>query len=198
MLNTNQQAQRDLEFLKELQATMIKWRDNNDWPSKEHAFKMVEDWMDELTGIMTSGAALQPKTTLRECKEQWAAQYGKTWEDVQHDFEIGAGVNKLYSFEEVMDMVAAMYNGVSAANTIDEVNLLRIGFTKQFSGFTHCFYSLDVGISFLFTVDSKTMTLSIQLRGYGHIRKLPHIKTIEQIAGLFSALTGKPLTKKEA
>jgi hypothetical protein len=37
------------------------------------------------------------------------------------------------------------------------------------------------------------MTLSIQLKGYGHVQKLEHIKTIEQITNLFFALTGKGL-----
>lgn len=37
------------------------------------------------------------------------------------------------------------------------------------------------------------MTLSINFVGYGHIQKLNHIKTIEQINDLFFALTGKVL-----
>ena len=49
------------------------------------------------------------RRSLRECKESWAANYDKTWEDVQKDFEYGMGVSKLYGFEQVMDMVAELY-----------------------------------------------------------------------------------------
>jgi hypothetical protein len=47
--------------------------------------------------------------SLRECKERWAFNYDKTWEDVQRDFEYGIGVSKLYGFEQVMNMVAELY-----------------------------------------------------------------------------------------
>lgn len=47
--------------------------------------------------------------SLEECKEEWALKYGKTWKDVQKDFEHGIGLSKLYSFEHVMDMVAELY-----------------------------------------------------------------------------------------
>ena len=47
--------------------------------------------------------------SLRDCEEQWASNYDKTWEDVQRDFEYGMGVSKLYGFEQVMDMVAELY-----------------------------------------------------------------------------------------
>ena len=46
---------------------------------------------------------------LKHCKEEWASNYDKTWEDVQHDFEYSIGVSKLYSFEQVMDIVAELY-----------------------------------------------------------------------------------------
>ena len=47
--------------------------------------------------------------SLRDCKEQWASNYDKTWEDVQRDFEYGLGLSKLYGFEQIMDMVAELY-----------------------------------------------------------------------------------------
>jgi|AntDeeMinimDraft_6_1070357.scaffolds.fasta_scaffold08341_2 hypothetical protein len=79
------------------------------------------------------------------------------------------------------------------AKNINEINLLKIGFEKQYANRKEGFYTLDVNDKFYFTVDFKTMTLSIQLKGYGHVQKLEHIKTIEQITNLFFALTGKGL-----
>lgn len=79
------------------------------------------------------------------------------------------------------------------AKNISENSLLEIGFEKQYAHRKDGFYTLDVNDKFYFTVDFKTMTLSIQLKGYGHIQKLGHIKTIEQVADLFFALTGKSL-----
>lgn len=52
--------------------------------------------------------------SLRKCKEQWASNYDKTWEDVQKDFEYGTGISKLYGFEQVMDMVAELYRKQSS------------------------------------------------------------------------------------
>lgn len=46
---------------------------------------------------------------LNAIKEQWASNYNKTWKDIQKDFEYGLGVSKLYSFEEVMDIIAEQY-----------------------------------------------------------------------------------------
>jgi len=48
--------------------------------------------------------------SLQDCKEQWASNYDKTWEDVQRDFEYGLGLSKLYGFEQIMDMVAELYH----------------------------------------------------------------------------------------
>jgi hypothetical protein len=79
------------------------------------------------------------------------------------------------------------------AKKINENNLLEVGFEKQYGHLEDGFYTLDVNDKFCFTVDFKTMTLSIQLKSYGHIQKLEHIKTIEQITDLFFALTGKTL-----
>jgi hypothetical protein len=78
-------------------------------------------------------------------------------------------------------------------NKINENNLLDIGFEKNYEHLENGFYKLDVNDKFDFTVDFKTMTLSIRLKGYGHIQKLEHIKTIKQITDLFFALTGKTL-----
>ncbi len=47
--------------------------------------------------------------SLRDCKEEWASNYDKTWEDVQKDFEYGNGLSKMWDFEQVMDMVAELY-----------------------------------------------------------------------------------------
>jgi len=79
------------------------------------------------------------------------------------------------------------------AKNINENNLLEIGFKKQYAHREDGFYTLDVNDKFYFTVDFKTMSLSIQLKGYGHIQKLKHIKTINQVTDLFFALTGKSL-----
>ncbi len=76
---------------------------------------------------------------------------------------------------------------------INENNILKIGFEKQYSHHEDGFYTLDVDDKFYFTVDFKTMTLSIQLKCYGHIQRLEHIKTIEEICNLFFYLTGKKL-----
>ncbi len=78
-------------------------------------------------------------------------------------------------------------------NKINENNLLDIGFEKNYEHLENGFYKLDVNDKFDFTVDFKTMTLSIRLKGYGHIQKFEHRKTIKQITDLFFALTGKTL-----
>lgn len=80
-------------------------------------------------------------------------------------------------------------------NTINKNALLDIGFETQYSEREDGFYTLDVNDKFYFTVNFKTMMLSIHLKGYGHIQKLEHVKTIEQISDLFFALTGKTLLK---
>ena len=79
------------------------------------------------------------------------------------------------------------------AKNINENNILEIGFEKQYVHRKDGFYTLDVNDKIYFTIDFKTMTLSIQLKGYGHIQRLEHIKTIEHIDDLFFALTGKTL-----
>jgi hypothetical protein len=47
--------------------------------------------------------------TLSECKEYWASGYNKTWDDVIKDFNYGIGLSKMFSFEQIMDMVAELY-----------------------------------------------------------------------------------------
>jgi hypothetical protein len=79
------------------------------------------------------------------------------------------------------------------AKNINENNLLEIGFEKQYAHRKDGFYKLDVNDKFYFTVDFKTMTLSIHLKGYGHIQKFEHIKNIGQITDLFFDLTGRSL-----
>jgi len=76
---------------------------------------------------------------------------------------------------------------------INENDLLEIGFEKKYGHRKDGFYTLGVNDKFYFTFDFKTITLSIQLKGYGYIQKLEHIKTIEQITDLFFALTVKNL-----
>lgn len=49
-----QQAQKDLEFLKELQGRLQKWNEKNDWTERDYAFKMVEDWIDELSVVVNA------------------------------------------------------------------------------------------------------------------------------------------------
>jgi len=80
--------------------------------------------------------------------------------------------------------------------TINENTILRIGFLKQYENKKGCFYTLPVTDKVFFTIDEETMTLSIQLKGYGHIQKLEHIKTIEQIHILYFTLTDKNLSIK--
>ena len=43
-----EQNSNDLEFLKEIQTHLYKWRDDRDVASMEYAFQMVEDWIREL------------------------------------------------------------------------------------------------------------------------------------------------------
>ena len=76
---------------------------------------------------------------------------------------------------------------------INENNILNIGFEKQYSHREDGFYTLDGNDKFYFTIDFKTMTLSIALKEYGHIQRLEHVQTIEQISNLFFYLTGKKL-----
>jgi hypothetical protein len=47
--------------------------------------------------------------SLQDCKEEWSANYNKTWEEVRRDFDYAMGWTKMFSFEEVMDMVAELY-----------------------------------------------------------------------------------------
>ena len=48
-LATCNQRYTDIAFLKELEAHLEKWRDNRDVVSQEMSFKMVRDWIDDLT-----------------------------------------------------------------------------------------------------------------------------------------------------
>ena len=47
-----EQSKKDLEFLKELQGRMKNWDDKNDLTERDYAFKMVEDWIDELDRVV--------------------------------------------------------------------------------------------------------------------------------------------------
>lgn len=77
--------------------------------------------------------------------------------------------------------------------TINEDSLLEIGFKNRQLDHGESFYTLDINDELYFKVDVKTMTLSIQYKGHGHIQELKHIKTIEQISELFWLLGGNPL-----
>ncbi len=57
------------------------------------------------------------------------------------------------------------------AKNINDNNLIDIFFEKQYTHRKDSFYTLDVNDKFYFTVDFKTMTLSIQLK-----KKLKHTK----------------------
>lgn len=73
---------------------------------------------------------------------------------------------------------------------MNESTLLKFGFKKQYIGNPDGFYRLDISDKLYFTIDFKTLTLSIQLKGYGHIQKLKHIKSIEQVKDLYELLNG--------
>lgn len=47
-----EQSKNYLDFLKELQGRMKNWDEKNDWTERDYAFKMVEDWIDELSEIV--------------------------------------------------------------------------------------------------------------------------------------------------
>lgn len=49
-----EQSKNDLDFLKELQGRMKNWDEKNDWTERDYAFKMVEDWIEELTGVVNA------------------------------------------------------------------------------------------------------------------------------------------------
>ena len=47
---------------------------------------------------------------LQSAKNEFAAHYNKTWQKiVDHDFDIGSGLAKQYSFEEMMDVIITEY-----------------------------------------------------------------------------------------
>ena len=49
-----EQSKNDLEFLKQLQSRMKNWTEKNDWAERDYAFEMVEDWIDELSGVVNA------------------------------------------------------------------------------------------------------------------------------------------------
>jgi len=68
--------------------------------------------VDELVDLLNGFSVLnQPncKLSFIECKEKWASKYGKTWADIKNDFGCLEGVSKLFSFEQVLDMVNEIY-----------------------------------------------------------------------------------------
>jgi len=84
------------------------------------------------------------------------------------------------------------------AKKISKENLLNRGFTKEYADRIDGFYLLqNVDDKFYFTVDFKTMTVSIQLNGYGHIKRLNNIETITDFDNLFFAVTGNKVEVKD-
>lgn len=49
-----EQSKKDLEFLKKLQGKMKNWDDKNDLIERDYAFKMVEDWIDQLNRLVNA------------------------------------------------------------------------------------------------------------------------------------------------
>jgi len=47
-----EQAKKDLGFLTELQGRMKNWDEKKDWTQRDYAFKMVEDWINELSEVV--------------------------------------------------------------------------------------------------------------------------------------------------
>ena len=83
------------------------------------------------------------------------------------------------------------------AKNINDENLISRGFEKQYDDRPDGFYLLHkIDDKFYFTVDFKTMTVSVQMNGWGHIKKLKHIDTIEKFDDLFFALTGRKVELK--
>ena len=49
-----EQSKNDLDFLNKLRGRMKNWDEKNDWCERDYAFKMVEDWIDELSGVVNA------------------------------------------------------------------------------------------------------------------------------------------------
>lgn len=47
-----EQSKKDLEFLRELQTRTKNWDEKNDLTEKDYVFKMIEDWIDELSELV--------------------------------------------------------------------------------------------------------------------------------------------------
>lgn len=72
---------------------------------------------------------------------------------------------------------------------INENNLLKIGFIKEYSNHKEGFYLLRTKGKFNFSVAFSSMKLSIQVKGIGHIQELDNVKTIEDISQIIKFLT---------
>jgi hypothetical protein len=68
-------------------------------------------------------------------------------------------------------------------NKITPEALREMGFEKQYADLKGGFWRLN-SLQVYFTVDFKTMTPSIHLKGYGHIQKLTNATTIDDIKDL--------------
>ena len=74
-------------------------------------------------------------------------------------------------------------------NHINEHQLLALGFTKEFPDSVNGFYNLNLNEEFSFTIDFKTITFSLHVVKYGHVKKLTNIKTIQDIKDLLYFLS---------
>jgi hypothetical protein len=46
--NSKEQLKKDIEFLDEMNEAAEKWRDGNDWSSRDLLFELIKDWKSEL------------------------------------------------------------------------------------------------------------------------------------------------------
>lgn len=72
--------------------------------------------------------------------------------------------------------------------------LLKLGFALQHKGHEQSFLDINVGSNNYFTFSLKSKVLSYQLKGYGIVQTLKHIKHVHQLQNLYFALTNEELT----
>ena len=62
------------------------------------------------------------KKLMQEAKESFAARHNKTWQDIEHDFEIGGGISKVMDEFAVMESVAEIYAKKKYVGLIEEID----------------------------------------------------------------------------
>lgn len=67
---------------------------------------------------------------------------------------------------------------------INELNLLKIGFKKNYKDDEQGFYSLHLNEVFMLTISFKTMNISLSKKNLGHIIEFKNINTIKDIEKL--------------